>query len=51
LHRRQRDDTLELIEFAERRGNSRLAANHRQVAANLHKVITSLEAIETQGSS
>jgi hypothetical protein len=51
LHHRQHDDTLELIDLAERRGNSRLAANHRQIAANLQRVITALEAIETGGNS
>ena len=51
LHRRQHDDTLELIDLAEKNGNGRLAANHRQVAANLQRVITSLEALETGGSS
>lgn len=48
IHRRQRDDTLELIELAEQRGSTRLAANHRQVAANLERVIGALEAIENQ---
>lgn len=46
IHRRQRDDTLELIDLAEQRGNTRLAANHRQVAENLHNVIHALESIE-----
>ena len=41
LHRRQHDDTLELIDLAEKNGNGRLAANHRQVAANLQQVIMS----------
>ena len=48
LHIRQRDDTLELIDLAERRGNARLAANHRQVATNLQHVIDALESIEEQ---
>lgn len=48
IHRRQRDDTLELVDLAEQRGNSRLAANHRQVAENLHAVISALETIEEQ---
>ncbi len=48
LHRRQHDDTLQLIELAERGGNTRLAANHRQVAANLEKVITALQAMESE---
>lgn len=46
IHRRQRDDTLQLINIAEQRGNTRLADNHRQVADNLKRVITTLEAIE-----
>ncbi len=46
LHRRQHDDTLKLIDVAERNGNARLVANHRQVAANLERVIGALEAIE-----
>lgn len=48
IHRRQRDDTLELIDLAEQRGNARLAANHRRVAENLDLVITALEAVEAQ---
>lgn len=51
LHRRQHDDTLELIDLAERRGNARLAANHRQVATNLQHVIHALEAIDDQEHS
>ena len=46
IHRRQRDDTLQLIDIAEQRGSTRLADNHRQVAHNLEHVITALEAIE-----
>ena len=34
IHRRQRNGTLELIERAEQRMNTRLAANHRQVLDN-----------------
>lgn len=48
IHRRQHDDTLELIILADKRGNSRLAANHRVVAANLRNVITALETIERE---
>lgn len=50
IHRRQRDDTLELIELAEQRGNTRLTANHRQVLDNLDNVITALETIEEPGA-
>ena len=48
IHRRQHGDTMELIDLADQRGNSRLAANHRQVAANLQNVITALESIERE---
>lgn len=48
IHRRQRDDTLQLIDLAEQRGNARLAHNHRQVADNLQAVVTALETIEEQ---
>lgn len=51
IHRRQHDDTRQLIDLAEQRGNSRLAANHRQVADNLHAVITALEAIEEEDTA
>ncbi len=51
IHRRQHDDTLELIDLAERGGNSRLADNHRQVAANLTNIIASLETIDEQDST
>lgn len=50
LHRRQRDDTLELIDLAERNGNLRLGENHRQVAANLDRVIHALEHVQDQES-
>jgi len=50
IHRRQRDDTLELIELAEQRGNTRLATNHRQVVDNLDNVITALENIDEPGA-
>ena len=48
IHRRQHDDTLELIDLVEQSGNARLAANHQQVAENLQAVITALESIEEQ---
>lgn len=50
LHRRQRDDTFVLLTAAEQAGNTRLAANHRQVADNLQQVIDTLETID-QGST
>ena len=48
LHRRQHDDTLQLVTAAEQAGKTRLADNHRQVAANLEHVITALEAIDEE---
>lgn len=51
LHRRQRDDTLVLVTAAEQAGNTRLADNHRQVAENLDRVITSLETHEPSNAS
>jgi len=50
LHRRQHDDTLGLVVAAEQAGKARLADNHRQVAANLERVITALEAIEEEAT-
>jgi hypothetical protein len=51
IHRRQRDDTLELIDLAEQRGHTRLATNHRQVLDNLDNVITALEIINEPEAS
>lgn len=51
LHRRQHDETLKLIDLTERRGNTRLAVNHRQVAANLKHIIDGLEVIQEQEPS
>lgn len=48
LHRRQRDDTLVLLSAAEQAGNTRLVANHRQVADNLGQVIDALEQIDQE---
>ena len=48
IHRRQRDGTLELLTAAEQAGNTRLAANHRQVATNLERIIDTLEAIDSE---
>lgn len=48
LHRRQHDDTLVLLAAAEQAGNTRLVANHRQVADNLGQVIDALEQIDQQ---
>jgi integrase len=47
VHRRQRDETIELITVASNDGRERLAANHRQVLGNLERVIAALETIET----
>jgi hypothetical protein len=46
IHRRHRDDTLELIAVAERDGRTRQADNHRQVRDNLEQIIGALEAIK-----
>jgi hypothetical protein len=46
IHRRQRDQTVELISAAEGAGRSRLAENHRNIHTNLERVITALENIE-----
>jgi len=51
IHRRQHDDTLELIDLAEQRGNARLAANHRVVAENLQRIITALQDTEVPDAS
>jgi site-specific recombinase XerD len=46
VHRRHRDENLALLAAAEHTGRTRLAANHRQVDANLERVIHALEAVE-----
>ncbi len=46
IHRRQRDDTLELIALAEGAGRTRQADNHRHVRDNLEQIIGALEAIK-----
>lgn len=46
IHRRQRDDTLTLINLAEQAGRARLAQGHRQVHHNLNQIITALETLE-----
>jgi len=43
-HRAQHQQTLQIITTAEARGQARLAEMNRQVAGNLHHIITSLEA-------
>ena len=43
-HRAQHQQTLQIITAAEARGQTRLAEMNRQVADNLHNIITSLEA-------
>lgn len=48
IHRRQRDDTLTLLAAADQAGKTRLADNHRQVAANLDQIITALETIDAE---
>ena len=48
IHRRQHDNTLELIDLAEQRGAGRLADNHRKVADNLTRIIATLETLDEQ---
>ena len=43
-HRAQHQQTLQIITAAEARGQTRLAEMNRQVAGNLHNIVTSLEA-------
>ena len=43
-HREQRRTTLQIISAAEARGQTRVAQMNRQVAVNLEKIITALEA-------
>ena len=45
IHRRQRDETKQLIATAETDGRFRLADNHRQVHDNLNQLITALKDI------
>jgi hypothetical protein len=42
-HRQQRLQTLQIINRAEAKGQSRLAEMNRQVAGNLEKIISALE--------
>ena len=44
IHRRQRDESRQLLASADADGHFRLAANHRRVLENLEHVITALEA-------
>ena len=43
IHRRQHDETRQLIATAEADGQLRLADNHRQVHDNLNRLIAALE--------
>jgi integrase len=47
-HRAQRENTAILIATAEQLGQTRLAANHRAVAANLDRIIPALEVLDGQ---
>jgi hypothetical protein len=49
-HRTQRENTAVLIATAEQLGQTRLAANHRAVAANLDRIIPALEILDGQHS-
>lgn len=46
VHRRQRDENRALLTAAEHNGRTRLVANHRQVEANLERIIRALETID-----
>jgi hypothetical protein len=50
-HRHQREQTLQIITAAEARGRTRMVQMNQQVADNLQKIITSLEADDDQGQS
>ena len=45
-HRQHRQQTMQIISTAEARGQTRMAEMNRQVAENLEKIITALEADE-----
>ena len=47
-HRAQRENTSILIATAEQLGQTRLAANHRAVAATLDRIIPALEVLDGQ---
>jgi hypothetical protein len=46
VHRAQRENTAVLIATAAQLGQTRLAANHRAVAASLDQIIPALEALD-----
>jgi len=48
-HHAQRQETLQLITAAEAAGQTRIAEMNKQVAANLDKIITALEAEDGSG--
>jgi hypothetical protein len=48
-HRAQRQEAMQIISAAEAKGHARVAEMNRQVAANLGKIITALEAEGHQG--
>ena len=48
-HHAQRQQTLQIISVAEANGHARVAEMNRQVAANLDKIITALEADGGEG--
>ncbi len=47
-HHAQHRATLQLITAAEATGQARVAEMNKQVATNLHKIITSLEASDSE---
>jgi hypothetical protein len=48
-HRAQRQQTLQIITAAETNGHARIAEMNQQIAANLEKIITALEAGDQDG--
>jgi len=50
VHRQQRALTAEMVDAADAAGRQRLADNHRRVAANLDKIITTLENLPRAGT-
>jgi two-component sensor histidine kinase len=47
-HRQHRQQTMQIITAAEARGQTRMAEMNHQVANNLERIITALEADEEQ---
>ncbi len=50
-HREQHHKTLQIISAAEARGQARMVEMNQQVANNLHRIITALEADDSDATS